>query len=112
MNRFADSADIEGLTKAIQGGAGGIEDRRIYTDRALQAFGNEGVVQTIKEGMRGADVLTIQTILKTLGLYSGKVDGIFGAGTREAVEIFQKNKNLIVDGIIGYKTLAAIGAIK
>jgi putative chitinase len=34
LNRFADADDVGGLTRAIQGGSGGLADRRVYTDRA------------------------------------------------------------------------------
>ena len=47
----------------------------------------------------------IQTLLKRKGFYTGKIDGIFGAKTREAVKTFQKRNGLKVDGIVGPNTL-------
>jgi len=52
---------------------------------------------------------TLQTKLKRWGYYKGSVDGIFGKKTREAVKLFQKRNGLVVDGIVGNKTLAALG---
>ncbi len=47
----------------------------------------------------------IQTILKDLDFYKGKVDGIPGPLTNTAIESFQRNKGLTVDGIVGDETM-------
>lgn len=60
-------------------------------------------------GSRGTNVKTIQRKLKNWGYYSGSVDGIFGSQTKEAVKYFQRKNGLTVDGIVGKKTLAALG---
>ncbi len=51
----------------------------------------------------------VQQKLKELGLYKGKVDGIYGKGTRSAVISFQKSRGLVADGIVGPKTAKALG---
>lgn len=56
-----------------------------------------------------SDIKLIQKKLKNWGYYSGKVDGIYGQGTKNAVIKFQKRNGLAVDGIVGNKTLAAMG---
>ncbi len=63
----------------------------------------------IKQGNTGATVKKIQQKLKNWGYYKGAVDGIFGSQTREAVKYFQRKNGLTVDGIVGDKTLAALG---
>lgn len=63
----------------------------------------------MQQGSRGSDVTTLQRKLKNWGYYSGSVDGIFGSQTREAVRYFQRKNGLVVDGIVGKKTLAALG---
>lgn len=60
-------------------------------------------------GSRGQEVRQIQTKLKSLGLYNGSVDGIYGTGTQKAVRQFQKNCGLTADGIAGPKTLQYLG---
>lgn len=60
-------------------------------------------------GSRGEEVRQVQTKLKSLGLYTGSVDGIYGTGTQKAVRQFQKNCGLTVDGIAGPKTLLYLG---
>ena len=62
-----------------------------------------------KIGSTGSEVRQIQTRLKAWGYYSGAVDGIFGTATKNAVIKFQKANGLKADGIVGSKTLAAIG---
>lgn len=66
-------------------------------------------VSVLKRGNSGADVKTLQQKLKNWGYYSGKVDGIFGSQTVDAVKKFQKKNNLTADGIVGAKTLSALG---
>lgn len=62
-----------------------------------------------KIGSSGDEVSQIQSKLKKWGYYSGQVDGIFGTETRNAVIKFQKKNGLTADGIVGSKTLAALG---
>ena len=62
-----------------------------------------------KIGSRGQEVKDIQTILKNSGYYGGNIDGIYGTATANAVKAFQKDNGLVVDGIAGSKTLAALG---
>ncbi len=73
--------------------------------------GNPGQsVETLSQyGSRGEEVRQIQTKLKEQGLYTGEIDGIYGSGTKNAVIAFQKSKGLTADGIVGPKTLSALG---
>lgn len=59
---------------------------------------------TCRKGARGNITRLIQEKLNTLGYNCGKVDGIFGGGTRAAVIAFQKVKGLSADGIVGQNT--------
>ncbi len=64
---------------------------------------------TYQKGSTGSVVTTIQEKLSRWGYYSGKVDGIYGSKTVEAVKYFQRKNNLSVDGKCGPKTLSALG---
>ena len=55
-------------------------------------------------GSAGDGVKQLQNALKELGFYTGEVDGQFGRGTRDAVELFQSQHGLQADGIVGEKT--------
>jgi peptidoglycan hydrolase-like protein with peptidoglycan-binding domain len=54
--------------------------------------------------MRGEDVETAQTALKTAGYDPKGIDGIYGKNTESAVKAYQKAKKLEVDGIVGQIT--------
>ena len=53
---------------------------------------------------RGLDLKYFQSVLKRLGFYKGKIDGIAGKNTRLAVKKYQKTHRLKADGILGAKT--------
>ena len=59
-------------------------------------------------GATGTEVLELQTKLKTLGYYKGKIDGGFGATTEKAVKAFQKAHKLPQAGSVGPKTRALL----
>lgn len=54
-----------------------------------------------KLGSTGSEVRQIQTKLVNWGYLNDKVDGIYGAKTRNAVIAFQKKNGLTADGIAG-----------
>lgn len=53
----------------------------------------------------------MQQALVALGYLKGASDGNFGTGTKTAVENFQKDNGLDVDGIAGAKTLEKLYTI-
>jgi N-acetylmuramoyl-L-alanine amidase len=55
--------------------------------------------------LRGDDVAHLQTSLNQLGFDCGRPDGILGTQTARAMEDFQRNSGLTVDGICGPQTL-------
>ena len=60
---------------------------------------------SLKEGDYGPNVELLQSILKKLGFYDGKVDSKFGSLTKDAVLRFQKEFGLTPDGFVGKNTL-------
>lgn len=75
----------------------------------------------LRQGSRGQDVITLQYLLDVISEYYPDIpavtqDGIFGAGTRQAVTAFQGRMGLVADGIVGpatwnalYRTYQGIG---
>lgn len=69
----------------------------------------EIILNILKKGDKGAQVETVQTILKQKG-YKGSdkkaltIDGEFGKNTEKAVSEFQKKANISIDGVVGSET--------
>lgn len=63
---------------------------------------------TVRPGDRGGDVRKVQQALKLLGYYKGKIDGIAGDGTTDAIKAFQKKYRLSQDGIAGKVTIETL----
>ncbi len=66
---------------------------------------------TLREGSRGAQVIQLQETLKQLNFYSGAIDGIFGAQTKDAVIRFQETYGLVADGIVGPNTWSKLNEV-
>jgi len=64
--------------------------------------------RTLYWGLQGEDVRLLQSKLESLGYDVGPIDGIFGPQTEQAVREFQKDNDLVVDGIVGEETFAAL----
>ena len=64
----------------------------------------------LARGDRGDEVEALQTALAALELYQAEVDGVYGAGTQEAVQAFQEANDLTADGIVGPDTVEALNA--
>lgn len=64
--------------------------------------------QLLKKGCQGEEVRELQKKLKELGYYQASVDGYYGSKTEAAVIKFQKDYNLVTDGIYGPLTAQAL----
>ena len=53
-------------------------------------------------------IMAVQIALEKRGFDVGKVDGIFGAGTRAAVKKFQEENKISADGLPGPQTIAKL----
>ena len=63
---------------------------------------------TLRKGAKGNITKLLQEKLVSLGYNTNGVDGIFGSGTEKAVISFQKNNELVADGIVGKNTWGKI----
>lgn len=78
--------------------------------KAFRTIGQGGPVRVLRQGSRGDRVVALQTELARLGMSDGHgsvldPDGVFGPGTRTAVETFQHMHGLKPDGLVGPETL-------
>lgn len=60
----------------------------------------------LKKGAKCAEVRSMQTLLKGFGYNLGSygVDGDFGNATEAAVKEYQRDKHLVIDGVVGANT--------
>jgi N-acetylmuramoyl-L-alanine amidase len=70
------------------------------------AFGQNRVLYW---GSSGPDVTKVQALLNRWGYYTGPIDGYYSGKTFRAVMEFQRKNGLLVDGVVGPQTRAALG---
>lgn len=117
LNKYADSGDIKTMTKRINGGYIGLEDRIHHWEEALKAMGEEAHtadaddeddsfdlddIGVLRKGARGEGVKLMQ---EALGIGA---DGVFGPGTERALKEWQAANDLVADGIAGPATLGKL----
>lgn len=66
---------------------------------------------TLKVGERGDAVSELQNQLKMLGYFNHSITGYFGPITESAVKQFQKDHNLISDGLVTTSTIEKLGQV-
>lgn len=67
---------------------------------------------TLHQGVNGNEVRGLQNDLSWLGYFDGTQTGYFGSYTRNSVIRFQKDHNLVPDGIVGHWTARKIKTYK
>lgn len=101
INRYADRNDINGVTKVINGGYNGLDDRKIYLSRAISILKTPGTAVTTDPSV---DVRRAQQRLAELSYPLGAFDGEIGPLTRSAIRDFQDAMGLPVTGDLDKKT--------
>ena len=108
LNTIADTNDVVLMTKRINGGNIGLEDRQSRYTKAMEVFSGKvdlsapqvNLNEIIRVGSRGDTVKAVQA---KLGLAA---DGVFGPGTERAIREWQSANGLAADGIVGPRSLA------
>ena len=68
-----------------------------------------GTLRLLKNGDRSAAVRAVQRKLRALGFYHGWPDGIFGAGTQQAVDAARKAYSLPQTGLVDWALYMKLG---
>jgi peptidoglycan hydrolase-like protein with peptidoglycan-binding domain len=133
LERGSEGPDVKALQEALieLGFKPGEPDGAfgVYTDSAVKAFqfwaqvDQDGIVgpttwekldladksdPTLEEGAHRVAVRGLQRMLLTRDYEPGEIDGRFGPKTKAAVQAFQSDHGLDVDGIVGPKTWDAL----
>ena len=113
LNDIADGDNVKLMTKKINGGSIGLEDRQRRYINAMKVLGmpfdiheeddddEDDILDDIgvlRRGSRGDGVAMMQ---EALGL---EADGIFGRGTERALKLWQTDNGLTPDGVAGPMT--------
>jgi len=101
LNAFADANDIITITRRINGGTNGLDDRRSYLAKIQRILKDP---EAMYIGDKNAAVREAQKLLIQHG-YKISLDGNFGPGTEQAVKQYQQSNNLVATGIIDRITL-------
>jgi len=113
LNDIADTDNVVKMTKKINGGNIGLEDRQKRYAHAMKVLGMDADdlgtddgetidvddIGVLRKGCKGEGVKMMQ---EALGIGA---DGDFGPGTERALKEWQASNGLVADGIAGPKTL-------
>ena len=117
LNSIADTDDVKRMTKKINGGSIGLEDRQNRYLNAMKVLGMSADmldnseddadeilddIGVLRKGSRGEGVKIMQ---EALGI---SADGVFGPGTEKALKEWQAANGLTADGIAGPATFGKL----
>lgn len=111
LNAICDADDILKMTKRINGGTIGLEDRTKHYKEAKHLLGGGHVAEASSATTTATEYVTVRVgsnndtvkaVQKALGLTA---DGKFGPGTEKAVKAWQTAHGLTADGVVGPATI-------
>lgn len=119
MNSYADAGDIQGATRAVNGGLNGLADRTSRWRAALElgsailptaasTSGGTSGRPTLRQGSTGHYVGIVQDRLNLTPAETPT----YGPVTVSAVRMYQKRHKISVDGIVGDSTWSRLSTAK
>jgi putative chitinase len=108
LNAICDANDIVKMTKKINGGTIGLEDRTAHYNKAKQLLSGGAIPESAPATTEyvtvrvGSNNDTVKAVQKALGQTA---DGKFGPGTEKAVKAWQTAHGLTADGVVGPNTI-------
>jgi putative chitinase len=115
LNAAADANDIRAITRRINGGYNGLDDRQAWFDKIWPEINGDAAPAAPATGgstALGEDDGSTKWLQAALNAAGAKppltVDGVSGPATTTAIRAFQQSAGLSVDGIAGPKTRAAL----
>lgn len=77
--------------------------------RLYQAKSGKRTGFALQPGDKGREVEQLQEALKKAGAYKGPIDGLYDNDVKQAVQAYQKSKNMAADGVAGATTMDSMG---
>ena len=62
----------------------------------------------LQNDLNNSQTMIVQSVLKKIGFYNGKVNGVYNSNLEEAVRQFQSQNGILADGIVGPVTYKAL----
>lgn len=87
----------------VRGAIGGKDSCAFYTENNTEYDNVPNFHPTIKNGVRGREVIVVQRRLKALGYYTKAIDGICGNGMHSAITKFNADHGRMNDSVWGAK---------
>ena len=94
--QYTDKGKVSGVT-------GKVDRSYFYEDFADNKSEEVHDMDTLRKGDKGQQVRALQKLLGGIA-----VDGVFGTVTKTAVEAYQRQYQLSMDGVVGAKTWGAL----
>lgn len=91
-------------TKELEERISNLEEELKIRDEQINQLENELSKRQLSKTYHPITTKNIQKALYNAGFYKGKIDGVMGEKTKEAIKEFQKANGLKVDGVVGKKT--------